>query len=222
MADLGRHMTVTRIIAIILGIIGLIWLIYALWRNWKINKISTWPKANATVIASVAEPANDEAGNTYVDPNSIVATTDSGAQYIPRVVYRYRVGNQDYQSNNVVYAGQSTYGPLGIKALLGQINQGSTIPVYYNPGNHAESYIYNGLTSYTGVIIGLVLLLIGLLLGFYDYKKQTKPVTYTTETITTRKNVTATPNLSDMDSASKPSSIKVTTSKTTIPGIKLY
>ncbi|XWV24655.1 hypothetical protein QJ856_gp1129 [Tupanvirus deep ocean] len=208
MTDLGDYMTVSNIVAIILGIIGLIWLIYGLWRNWKINKISTWPKTNAFVLNSVAEPANNAAGNTYVDPRYIIATTDNKAQYIPKVTYRYRVGNREYQSNHVVYSGSRSYNAVDIKTLLGQVHAGATIPIFYNPNNPNESYIYNGTSSYTGVIIGLVLLLIAGYLGYYhNYKNKTitttdVPVTGTRTSIT-RNNDLASPNLTDIDATTR-------------------
>ena len=206
MADFGAHMTVNNIVALILGIIGLIWLIHGLWRNWKINKISTWPKTNAVVLNAVAEPANNNAGNVYIDPSTIIATTNDNAQYIPRVVYRYRVGNRDYQSTNVVYSGAKSYNALDIKTLLGQVYPGATIPIYYNPNNHAESYIYNGNKSWTGVIIGLALLLIAAYLAHRNHKNQT---------VTTVTQMTdASPSLTDIDISTRNGNI---TRTTTVP-----
>ncbi|XWV25892.1 hypothetical protein QJ857_gp1189 [Tupanvirus soda lake] len=220
MTDLGDYMTVNNIVAIILGIIGLIWLIYGLWRNWKINKISTWPKTNAFVLNSVAEPANNAAGNTYVDPRYIIATTDNKAQYIPKVTYRYRVANKEYQSNNVVYSGSRSYNAVDIKTLLGQVYAGATIPIFYNPNNPNESYIYNGTTSYTGIIIGLVLLLIAAYLGYYhNYKNRNITTTSVTEnrSSVTRSNDLASPNLTDIDAATRRNTITRNTRITTPP-----
>ena len=209
MADFGAHMTVNNIVAIVLGIIGLIWLIHGLWRNWKINKISTWPKTNAVVLNAVAEPANSNAGNIYVDPSTIIATTNDNAQYIPRVVYRYRVDNRDYQSTNVVYAGAKSYNALDIKTLLGQVYPGATIPIYYNPNNHDESYIYNGNKSWSSVIIGLALLLIAAYLAHRNYKNKT--VTTTTKTT---KITNASPSLTDIDTnIARQTTVPVATSR---------
>jgi hypothetical protein len=221
MTDFKDYMTVNNIVALILGIIGLIWLIHGLWRNWKINKIRSWPQTNAVVINSVAEPANSNAGNTYVDPRHIVPTTDNKALYIPRVVYRYRIGNKDYQSNRVVYSGAKSYGSLDIQTLLGQVYPGAMIPIYYNPRNHTEAYIYNGTTSWTHVVIGLVLLLIAGYLGYYHHHK----IQTVHETKTNINTSELSPNLTDMDTASKKNivvsktvatgTVPITTTKTT-------
>lgn len=168
MGDLQGHITVKNIVALILGIVGIVWLIYDIHRNWKINRISSWPKANAYVISSMAEPANAEAGKAYVDPSYLIPTVDSGAQYKPQVVYRYRVGDRDYKSTNVVYSGQSTYDAADTKALLGQITPGSMIDVYYNPNNPSEAYIYNGQTSWVGIVISVILILIALYLAYHE------------------------------------------------------
>ncbi len=66
--------TLDNIIVLILAIVGLIWLINGLWKNWKIRNIRSWPKADATIISSVAQPA-DGSSSAFVDPRFIVATT---------------------------------------------------------------------------------------------------------------------------------------------------
>jgi len=201
-------MTINNIVAIILGIVGLIWLLHGLWRNWKINRISTWPKANATVLNAVAKPANSNAGTMYMDPRNIVAATNSSAKYEPIVFYRYRVGNRDYQSENVIYSGANSYNALETKNIFGQIQTGGTIPVYYNPNNPSESYIYNGTKSYTGIVIGIILLLLAAYLGYYHNLSKHRKMT-TTMTIETNKKPSnmvnskltdmTVPNLTDYD-----------------------
>lgn len=187
------HMTVKNIVAIILGVIGVIWVVSGVWRNWKIRSISKWPKTNATVINSLAEPANSSAGNTFIDPRYIVATTDSNAKFIPRVVYRYRVGNREFQSENVVYFGPRYYSAADIKMMLGQIYPGAVIPVFYNPNNNSESYIYNGNKSYTGIVIGIILILISSYLGYYHVTEVSKNIK------TANKDALASPSLTDID-----------------------
>ena len=177
MANFSNHFTINNIIAIIIGIVGLIWLIHGLWRNWKINNIRSWPKTNAVVLNAVAEPANASAGTTYMDPRYIVATTNNNAQYIPIIVYRYSVNGKDYQSNNVVYSGAHSYNALDIKTIMGQIYPGSVIPVYYNPNNNSESYIYNGTINYLGVVIGIILLIIAGYILYYNYRSEKQEAT---------------------------------------------
>lgn len=169
-----KKMTVSSIVAIILAIIGLIFLIIGIWRNWKVRSIRSWPKTNAYVINSVAEPVNDQAGDVYVRASSIIPVVDSKAEYVPRVTYRYRIRNKDYISNNVVYSGKDKYNSYEINVLLGQIETGSTIPVYYDPNDHSESYIYYGDMSYGNITIGIIMLIIAALIFFKVSKKAKK------------------------------------------------
>lgn len=200
-------LTVNNIVALILGIVGIVWIFYGIWRNLKINRISSWPKTNALVLNSVAEPANSEAGNTYVEPRYIIATTDDQARYIPKVTYKYTVNKTEYQSNNVVYAGEKSYSAIDIKTMLGLITPGSTIPVYYNPGDPSESYIYNGLHSYTGIIIGAVLLaLSGFLSYFGSAIKKSK----------SNNSDVASPSLTEIENSNRTAKKNTTVTKTTI------
>ena len=168
-------MNIYNIVAIILGIIGLIWLIYALWRNSRVNQIRSWPKTSATVVNVFAVPANSAAGNRYVDPQSIVVANNK-ARFTPHVLYTYIVKGKEYQSTNVIYSGANSYSATEIKTILGQITPGETIQVYYNPGKPTQSYIYNGSNNYTGVVIGILLLLLAGYLWYHQYKKSGNPM----------------------------------------------
>lgn len=218
MADFTKNLDINKIIALILGIIGLILLILGLWKNWKINSISSWPKTNAVVLNAVAQPANSAAGTTYLDPRFIVATTDDKAQYVPQVVYRYKVGDKEYQSDSVIYAGNKSYNALDTKTLIGQMHPGSVINVYYNPKNNKESYIYVGNNNYTNVIIGLILLLVAFYLFYRNLAKEKKLQTTTYKSITDVNS----PSLTDLDPAIRNATVRnlgtknVTVTRTTI------
>ena len=197
MADLKRHLNIANIIAIILGIIGLVWLIYTIWRNWKINSIRSWPKTDAMVINVAAQPSNKNAGNTYIDPNAIIVTTGDNAQYIPRILYRYRVGGREFQSNNLVYSGSDSYNAYQTKMLIGQLTPGATIPVFYNPNNHAEAYVYNGLHNYWGIVGGIILLLIAAFIAHHHMNKVK----------TSKTTIDYSPSLTDIDESMKGNTI---------------
>lgn len=171
MPNIGSYATINNIVAVVLIIVGLIWIIHGVWRNWKIGRISTWPKTNALVLNAMAAPANQSAGNMYIDPGYIIPTIDDSARYIPIVIYRYRVGNRDYQSDKVVYSGPKSYSTFDTKTIMGNISNGSIVQVYYNPRNPKESYIYVGTRNYFGIIIGIILILIAIYIG---YKGNTK------------------------------------------------
>lgn len=171
MESLKDYFTTHNLIAVILGIVGLVWLVHTVWKNMKINKISTWPKINATVVNALVEPANKSAGNTYIDPKFIVATVDGSAQYIPVVLYTYRVGGKEYQSKNFSYYGPQTYNALDMKTMMGPFYPGATIQVFYNPSNPAESYVYNGKVDHTGVVLSVILLLIAAYIAYRHNNK---------------------------------------------------
>lgn len=172
MSGFGNGLSINNVVVIILVIVGLVWLIYSLWRNWKISRISAWPKTNATVLNALALPAGGGRGNVYLDPQAIVATTDNSFQYVPKIVYTYRVAGKEYQSDSVIYSGARSYNSVDIKTIMGNLHAGSLVPVFYNPNKNNESYIYNGTSNYTGAIIGIILLFIAGFLSYYhNYSK---------------------------------------------------
>lgn len=174
MFDYKQYLTIPNIIGLILGIIGLVWLIHGIWKNIKINNISKWPKTKATVLSALAEPANAAAGSRYIEPQNLVINKNDNAQYIPRVTYQYRVAGQDHISSNVVYSGQNSYNAVDTKTILGGMSPNSIIDVYYNPNSPSEAYIYNGKTTYTPIIMGLILaLLAGYIFWHYNKKGDT-------------------------------------------------
>jgi hypothetical protein len=166
MPNWGCYFTVNNIIALIIAIVGMIWIIHAIWRNWKIGRISAWSKTDALVLTALVAPANLSADNMYIDPKYIIPTVDNSARYVPIVVYRYSVGGHNYQSNSVVYSGPSSYSALDTKTIMRNITTGATISVYYNPHNPSESYIYIGTKNYVSLVLGIILLLIAIYLGY--------------------------------------------------------
>jgi hypothetical protein len=205
-----KHFTVANIIAIILAIIGIVWLIYSIWRNWKVRAISSWPKTDAMVVNVAAQPANNNAGNVYIEPSNIIVTTGDNAQYIPRILYAYRVGGKEYQSNNLVYSGSDTYNAFQTKMMVGQLQPGSTIPIFYNPSNHSEAYVYNGQTNYWGILGGIILILIAAAIGYHHASK----------TKTTIKTDVYSPSLTDIDNASKRNVVVRKNTTTTTTGFR--
>lgn len=196
MANKGQTLKyVMVVVAIILGIIGLVWLIHNIWKNIKINNISSWPTTPALVLSSMAQPANDAAGYDYVKPADIVVRSDIDAEYIPHVTYRYRVGNREYSSQNLVYDGPEIYNSFDTKRLFGPISAGQTIPVYYNPDDHEESYIYNGKTTWVGIVVGIILLLIALGMLFGANSKKMGIGSFGTSSL--KSSSPDTPNLTD-------------------------
>jgi len=98
----------------------------------------------------------------FMGTKSITAASDSTIRYSPRVLYTYRVGDKDYQSERVYYGGVETYNAADINSIISGLQPGMSISVYTNPHNPSESYIYNGTKSYTGIIISIILILIAI------------------------------------------------------------
>ena len=195
------------IIALIIGIIGLIWLINTLWRNWKISKFRSWPRARATVVNVLAVPTD---GKIAVDPRNIIATTNNSVRYVPKILYVYEVNGREYRSDNVFYHGPDSLNAVDTKMLLGQIYPNNIITILYNPSNPNDAYIYNGTQNNTGIIIGVILLLLSGFLFYQNYKNKSGNNDMTGNDILTQ--------LSKATHINIPTSKTTTISKTTMPG----
>src|SRR5690625_2656645 len=152
-----NNKTLTSIAALILAIVGIIWLIKDIHHNVKVNQIKKWPKVQANVIAAWAVPANSAAGNIPINPSN-PQVTNTSAKYKPKVNYVYQVNGRRYSSHNFAYDSDNSYNSYEINQLMDGIEPNSTIRVYYNPSKPSESYIYNGTTSYTGIVISIIML----------------------------------------------------------------
>lgn len=168
MADWNQYLTGWNIAALIIAIIGLIWLIYASWFNSKIESIRRWPRTKATVVNAVVSPEQVRgSGTSYLDPRFVTGLIDTRTKYIPEILYTYNVAGKNYESSNFIYGGPKALNALDIKTTMQHIQPNSTIDIYYNPNNPAESYVYNGVKSYTGIWMGIIMLLIAGAIYYY-------------------------------------------------------
>lgn len=164
----GDYLTLGNLVILILLIAGLVLLLLGLWRNWRIDNIASWPKVNATVINSVAQPTSGFRKNADVNPQNIVVSNNN-RKYTPSVLYRYNVAGREYQSTNFVYGGPGTYNAEDIKVVMSQMQPGASVPVFYNPNNPSQSYVYLGSKNYTSVGVGLILLILSLFLAYREH-----------------------------------------------------
>lgn len=148
-----------NIIALILGIIGLIWFLRTIWRDIQINQHMKWPHVSANIVAVYAVPIGT---STRIELNDM----NPNDKYTPRILYKYTVDNKTYESSNLIYDGPSSYSGIQIKNLLGTAKPGDSINVLYNPSDPAESYIYPGVVSYIGLIVGILLILVGAFIAY--------------------------------------------------------
>lgn len=161
------------IIAIILLVAGLAMFIYSIWRNWKISQINSWPKVDATVI-NVLTKVEDRGSDVYVDAGNITVENANKMRFKPTVMYVYQVNGKEYQSNKLVYSQPETFNAAQTKYLVGELAPGSTISVYVNPKNPGESYIYNGISNYWGIIAGIIIFVVGLIVYSRAHVKKDK------------------------------------------------
>lgn len=191
-----KYFNVRSIISIILAIVGLVWLINTIWRNMKLNRVKSWPKANATVVLSSVIPSNHIAGTAPLNPQTITIANNN-LTYTPNVVYSYTVNGKEYKSEKVLYIGNPSYNARDIVNLMTQLRQGATVPVYYNPENPTEAFVFNVKPSYTGIIGGIILLLLAAFIGREQYF--TNDTGTGNDLFSTKKTYLETPNLSETD-----------------------
>ena len=171
--SMKKYINANSLFGTILLIVGIILILWELWINWKVKRIASWPKAQATILSSVAQSNNCGIGR-YLHSSDITPSTKDTCKYVPVVTYRYRVSGKDHQSTSVAYNGPRTYNSLEIKTLLERTKPGSTVPVYYDRDQPGESYIYPGEYKYTWVFVGLILVALSLYLGYRAYSKGRK------------------------------------------------
>lgn len=168
--DIGKWFIVENIVAIILLIIGIVWLIIALIHNSKINSIYKWPRTQATTIyAYISSTENNGSNilNTHYTYNQFNNENLDKATYIPHIIYQYNVNGTNYQSNKITIGEPKKYNAIDIQAIMSAFTPGTHILIYYNPNNPYESYIYNGTTSVTGIIWGVIFILLALIIAYY-------------------------------------------------------
>lgn len=190
MSDLMDLFTINNIVALILGIIGLVWLINGIRQYQKITQVNNWPKTNATVQNAVLV----NSANQAIDPRNVPANAID--KYTPQVTYAYRVNNTNYQSDKIFYNTPKNFDATQARTLFGQIYPGSVVQIRYNPQNPSEAYIYPGSADIWPIIIGLLLLLLALYLGFYHGKSQQRGLY---KDVFNKPLFEPTPNLTDME-----------------------
>lgn len=177
--------TAHNIVAVVLLIIGIIWLIIALLRNYKINSIARWPRTNAVVLNSALATSGHGFLN-FGSSNTLFGNVNKQIYY-PKVLYQYNINGNNYQSTNVSYANTTQFNAVEINAIMLALAKGNTVSVAYNPNNYAESYIFNGTKSNSGIFWGIFLILVALALGYYHNMVQRKKEYKTEKAIDTLK-----------------------------------
>jgi hypothetical protein len=84
--------------------------------------------------------------------------------YTPRLVYRYRVGGQDYESSRIDLARQRRFfTQASANAVLAPYRPDGEVTVYYNPGRPSDALLQPGGSVASWLVMGLVVALLLLL-----------------------------------------------------------
>ena len=154
-------MTPTIIAGIIILIVGIAVLIYGLYKHNKASRITSWPRAEITVLTALAKPANAAAGSKFLKANQLPNDVDSSARYEPVVSYQYTVDNKRYTSNSFAYNQCSSYTSQEMKTYLAPLTGTTAFSAFYDPGQPSESYLFVEEVSWTYAIVGLLIGIVG-------------------------------------------------------------
>lgn len=191
----SKHI-VLGLVVLILAVIGIIWLLNNLWTNWKVSRVNNWPKTDATIQRIYATPMKkgDDA-NVYITPDDIGVVTNNSMRFKINALYTYNVDGKTYQSDKLVYYGKNEFTAADTKAILAKLQQGSVVPVFYNPIMNSEAYLYNGNMNWTGTVIGIVFILIAIAVSIFASRMVKRGATNPNDT-----GALAVPNLSEIQS----------------------
>ena len=156
-------------VAIILIILALIIIVWNLYKHWKDGRVKSWPKARGRIMEALVKPVDSPVGAEYRRASEIRPVTGSQVRYQPMVTYTYQVSGSTYRNTEFMYNGADSYTDVEIKALMGNYEVGSNVPVLYNPSNPDESYLYAGDVDWWPLWLGVVFLLLAAALGGHAY-----------------------------------------------------
>jgi hypothetical protein len=187
------YLTLPNLILLIISICALVWLIFMIRYNYMINEITSWPKINATI----AKASTGTGKNAYIDYRLIAFGKSKLDKYYPKITYKYTIDGNNYQSTNVVYGNTYYYNTTDIKALMTKLTPGTVIPIFYNPNNPKEAYIFPGKKSYLEIIISLIILCAVVIMGCgYNSKHKLDNISLTTiSSEISKKNIASKKNI---------------------------
>lgn len=114
-------------IRLLIAFLGFVILGVALVSVWKSQEVEEWSTTTGTLEFALLQNASSP---------TVVGASDWGAS-IGRVRYQYRVQGQDYTGSRVMQL-QAIFLP---NEAVSSLKPGE-IPVYYNPSQPSESYLY--------------------------------------------------------------------------------
>jgi hypothetical protein len=115
------------VFAIIMLGIAVLMVGLALWRTRKAAAARQWPSVPGEIITS----------EVLASPGS-----EGGTSYSPKIVYRYQLGGQTYESRRLSVARDWEGWPESrIRSTVNQYPVGQKVQVYYNPQNTDDAVL---------------------------------------------------------------------------------
>ena len=132
----GRN---TAILIIAFLIAGIVMLGYGGFFTYKGYESRSWPQTTGTINAAYVERKTSRDSNTR----------KTSYKYVARIRYGYAVNGQNYTNNRIGF-GKNQYTSRReskTKKYLEQFPVGRSMKVFYNPENHAQAVLTQGVTG---------------------------------------------------------------------------
>lgn len=138
----GGCFTLSGLFFLVLGIVGIAWLS----GQKKLSEESLhWPMAKGTVLESEV--------HRYTSSGEV---SPSKVHHVPRIVYQFERGGSRYESDQRSIMGED-YDSDEAQRIVDAYPVGSSITVYFQPGNPEESVLQRGYSEEQSRIGTLVL-----------------------------------------------------------------
>lgn len=121
----------------------------------KAGQSVNWPSVSGTVTAARVKTHH-----------STDSDGDTSETYSAQVEYQYQVNGVAYTSEKISFGAPVAVSNLRkVQETVAQFPAGSPVNVYYNPQNPAEATLQTRMGSKTGLILGIIFLVIGMMIG---------------------------------------------------------
>lgn len=114
--------------------------------------MSTWQETQGTVLET-------SIGSGQSRYKSSAGGYKYRTSYFPQITYQYSVNGTDYVNNRFSRHHSLINRTSVIENILAKYPVGSTVTVYYDPQNPAESFLEKGFGSATNKLLLVILLL---------------------------------------------------------------
>jgi hypothetical protein len=149
------------VIAIIFGLVGIGIFSFSYYAYNKAKKALKWFTTNGTVLSSeVQKKTSDQSSISMMDRTEFTRRK-TVTNYTPDVCYSYTVQSKEYVSNKVGAFNVGTSSSVAAYSVANRYKAGSTVKVYYNPENPAESMLEPGVKAIQKVFLVVGLIVIG-------------------------------------------------------------